>query len=71
MPQFERAEIGSICLIQETENGRIVQLGLTEAHNKMLQAFLAVISKEHPLLKMGEEYDLVLKNNVCKKCKKG
>ena len=70
MAQFERAEIGSICLIKETEDGRIVQVGMTEAQNKMLQFFLASItSKEQPLVIMGEDFDLVLKRDVCKKCK--
>lgn len=70
MPKFERAEIGSICLIKETEDGRIVQVGMTEAQNKMLQFFLASItSKEQPLVIMREDFDLVLKRDVCKKCK--
>lgn len=69
MAKFERAEIGSICLVQETEDGRIRQIGLTQEQNKVLQIFLASLSKSTPLVKMGEEFDLVLKSSLCKKCK--
>jgi hypothetical protein len=67
--KFERVEIGSIALVQETEDGRIRQIGLTPAQSQMLQIFLASISKDSPLVQMGEEYDVVLKQNLCKKCK--
>lgn len=69
MAQFERAEIGNICLIQETEDGRIAQIAMTKEQNKVLQILLASLSKEQPLVKMGKDYDLVLKNNLCNKCK--
>lgn len=69
MAKFERAEIGSICLVQETEDGRIRQIGLTQEQNKVLQILLASLSKDTPLVKMGEEFDLVLKSSLCKKCK--
>lgn len=69
MAKFERAEIGSICLVQETEDGRIRQIGLTSEQNQVLQILLASMSKEKPFLQMGEEYDLVLKTNLCNKCK--
>jgi hypothetical protein len=69
MAQFERAEIGNICLVQEKEDGRIVQIAMTEEQNNMLQILLASISKGSPFVQMGAEYDLVLKQSLCKKCK--
>jgi hypothetical protein len=69
MAKFERSEIGTICLVQETEDGRIIQIGLTPNQNKMLQMFLASISKDSPLVKMSEDFDVVLKRSLCKKCK--
>lgn len=69
MAQFERAKIGSICLVQETEDGRIRQIGMTEEQNKQLQFYIALISEQGSLIRMGEDYDLVLKRQLCKKCK--
>lgn len=62
MAQFERLEIGQVSLVQETEDGRIRQIGLTEEQSKMLQILVASISQGSPLVQMGEEYDLVLKS---------
>jgi len=62
MAKFERLEIGSVGLVQEAEDGRIRQIGLTEEQSKMLQILVAQISKDSPLVQMGEEYDLVLKS---------
>lgn len=70
MAQFEQAEKGTICLIQETEDGRIAQVALTSEQSQMIQMILASLSKEKPLVIMGPEYDLILKRNVCKKCNK-
>lgn len=66
MANFERLNIGDIGLVQETEDGRIRQIGSTEAQSKQLQFYVALISKESPLVQMGEEYDLILKSD-CKK----
>ena len=66
--KFENVEVGTIALIQQTETGRILQIGLTEEKSRMLQFFLASISQESPLVQMSEEHDLVLKRNVCKRC---
>lgn len=49
-------------LVQETEDGRIRQIGLTEEQSKQLQFYVALISQGSPLVQMGEEYDLVLKS---------
>jgi len=64
MSKFERLAIGNIGLVQETEDGRIRQIGLTQEQSEMLQHLLGVMSKESPLVQMGEEYDLVLKREV-------
>ena len=68
--KVETVNPGTIALIQQTEEGRIMQVAMTDAQSKMLQIFLATISKESPLVQMGEDYDLILKSNVCKKCAK-
>ena len=69
MAKFENVEAGTIALIQQQENGRIVQIGITQSQSNMLQLFLAKLSEESKLIQMPEEYDLILKSQVCKKCK--
>jgi hypothetical protein len=64
MATFETVDVGTIALIQQTETGRILQIGLTPSQSEMLQSFLAVISKESKLIQMPEEYDLVLKSSL-------
>jgi hypothetical protein len=64
MATFETVDVGTIALIQQTETGRILQIGLTPNQSEMLQSFLAVISKESKLIQMPEEYDLVLKSSL-------
>ena len=64
MATFETVEVGTIALIQQTETGRILQIGLTPNQSEMLQSFLAVISKESKLIQMSEEYDLGLKSSL-------
>jgi hypothetical protein len=66
MAKFQRLETGKIGLVQETECGRIVQIGLTPEQSDWLHSFLGVISKDSPLVKMGEDYDLVLKSESSK-----
>ena len=68
MSKFENAKAGTIALIQQQENGRILQIALTEQQSNMLQFFLAKLSQEQKLVQMPEEYDLILKSQVCKKC---
>lgn len=62
--KFSRLELGKIGLVQETEDGRIIQIGLRPEQSEMLQMFLATISQGKPLIQMGEEYDLILKSEV-------
>ena len=70
MAKFETVDPGVIALIQQTKEGRILQIALTQAQSNMLQIFLASISQQDPLVQMSEEHDLVLKINLCNKCKK-
>ena len=58
--------VGQIGLVQLSEDNVIRQIGLTEQQRHTLEIFLASISKEKPLVLMGEEYDLVLKKDVIK-----
>lgn len=69
MAKFENVEAGTIALIQQQENGRVVQIGITQDQSNMLQFFLAKLSEESKLIQMPEEYDLILKSQVYKKCK--
>lgn len=66
MPKFELLEPGTIGLIIQEENGRIVQLAMTEEQSKMLQILVGKISEFSPLIKMGEEHDMVLKSSLYK-----
>lgn len=54
---------GEIGLIT-AENGRIVQLAVTKEMHQTLLLLIASLSKENPLVKMGAEYDLVLKSSA-------
>jgi hypothetical protein len=68
MAKFETVEPGTIALIQQTKDGRILQIGLTQSQSNMLQFFLGKLSEGSSLIQMSEEYDLVLKSSLCKKC---
>jgi len=70
MANFSQLEVGKIALIQQDDNGNIIQIGLSKDQSEMLQLFLASLSKESKLVKMPEDYNLVLKSSLCKKCKK-
>lgn len=70
MSTFETVEPGTIALIQQTKEGRILQIGLTQSQSDMLQFFLAKLSEGSSLIQMSEEYDLVLKSKLCKNCLK-
>lgn len=58
--------VGQIGLVQLSEDNVIRQIGLTEQQRHTLEIFLVSLSKEKPLVLMGEEYDLVLKKDVIK-----
>lgn len=63
MAKIERLDIGNLGLVQETDGGRIRQIGLTEEQSKTLQILVASLSEGNPLVQMGEEYDLILKKD--------
>lgn len=69
MANFETLEVGKMALIQQTKDGRILQVGLTENQSALLQNFLAILSKESPLVQMGNNLDLILKSSACKRCR--
>jgi len=52
MSNFENVEPGTIALIQQESNGRIVQIGLTESQSNMLQFFLAKLSEGNTNVKV-------------------
>lgn len=64
MAKFETVDVGTVALIQQTEEGRILQIGLTPEQSNMLQFFLAKLSESNKLIQMPEEYDLVLKSTL-------
>ena len=64
MAKLTELKVGAIGLIQQQEDGRISQIGLTPEQSKLLQIFLASLSKESKLIKMSKDYDLVLKNHA-------
>ena len=66
MATFETVDVGTIALIQQTESGRILQIGITQEQSNMLQFFLAKMSETSKLIQMPEEYDLVLKSSLTK-----
>jgi hypothetical protein len=64
MATFETVEVGTIALIQQTKEGRILQIGLTPEQSNMLQFFLAKLSETSKLIQMPKAYDLVLKASL-------
>lgn len=62
-------EIERCGIIRQLQDGRIVQIGLTETQSIMLQLFLSQLSKEKPLLQLGEDWDLVLASELSKEKK--
>lgn len=64
MATFETVDVGTIALIQQTEEGRILQIALTPEQSNMLQFFLAKLSETSKLIQMPKEYDLVLKSSL-------
>lgn len=59
-------DIEYIGLIKRMPDGRIVQIGMTQEQQTMLQLSLAAISQDKPMVRMPEQYDLVLKSEVSK-----
>ena len=57
-------DIEHIGLIKRMPDGRIVQIGMTQKQQAILQLSLAAISQDSPMVRMPEQYDLVLKSEV-------
>ncbi|PKH81123.1 hypothetical protein [Psychrobacter sp. 4Bb] len=57
-------DIEHIGLIKRTPEGHIVQIGMTQEQQTMLKLSLAAISQDSPMVRMPEQYDLVLKSEV-------
>lgn len=57
-------DIEHIGLIKRMPNGCIVQIGMTQEQQTMLKLSLAAISQDSPMVKMPEQYDLILKSEV-------
>ena len=64
MSRFKQMKVGDVGLIQQLDDGRIIQLGLTDTQSRVLQAFLASLSKDAPLVRMGSDYELEFKNKT-------
>ena len=62
MSRFKELKTGEVGLIQQLKDGRIIQIGLTIDQSKMMQMFLAALSKDSPLIQMGDDYELEFKN---------
>lgn len=57
-------DIEHIGLIKRTHDGRIVQIGMTQEQQVMLKVSLAAITQDAPMVRMPEQYDLVLISEV-------
>lgn len=57
-------DIEHIGLIKRMPDGRIVQIGMTQEQQTMLRLSLAAISKDKSMVRMPEQYDLVLVSEV-------
>jgi hypothetical protein len=62
MPKFESLKPNQIGIISQDDNGIIYQIALTEEQSQMLNAVVAMLSKEKPLIRLPKEYNLILEN---------
>ena len=62
MTKYKTLKPGEVGLIKQTEDGRIIQVGVTKEQSEQLQMFLSIISQSSPLVEMDEEWDLEFKN---------
>lgn len=53
-----------IGLIKQLPCGRVIQFGMTQEQQKMLQMLLGSITQDQPMAILPSEYDLVLKSEV-------
>lgn len=66
MTPTHTSQSGLFSIVKQEEDGSIVQFAMSPQQKIMLTAFLSSISKETPLVKMSEKYNLVLKSTVKK-----
>ena len=59
-------DIEHIGLIKRMPDGRIVQIGMTQKQQMMLQMLLGSITQDRTMVILPSEYDLVLKSEVLK-----
>ena len=64
MAKIEFLEPGKMALIQQSKDGRIMQIGLTPLQSDLLQIYLGVLSRDSKLVQMGKEHDLILKSSA-------
>ena len=57
-------DIEHIGLIKRMPDGRIIQIGMTQEQQVMLKMSLAAIMQDAPMVRMPEQYDLVLISEV-------
>jgi len=62
--KIQNAPVGRVGLIMQTNDGTIVQLGLTEEQSSLLQILVGSLTTEKPLYRLPAKYDLALKNDA-------
>ncbi len=60
---IKNAESGHFGIVQLQEDGRIMQIGLTESQNELLKVLLSSFSDKQSLVLLPNEYELVLKSD--------
>lgn len=50
---IEIAPKGTVGLIMQNEDGKVIQLGMNEEQSKLLNMFVASLSKDKPLYNLG------------------
>lgn len=64
MAVIKQAEIGTVGLIQELPDGRIIQLGMNQEQFDTLQLFVAALSRDNPFVKIAGDNELIPKHTV-------
>lgn len=54
---------GQFGIVIALGEGKAAQISLNEEQSILFKAFLAIMSKENPLIKLPSEYDLVLNSS--------
>ncbi len=61
MSKFESLQPNQVGLISQDESGVIYQIALTEEQSTTINAIVAMMSQNSPLVRLPKEYDLILK----------